>query len=310
MSLKEKTMIVQLNTSHWTARKYDAKVSQEIDESHDATKSGRFNKTLIISDLLNDVNTCVGKARSYHYKVTMPWDDAGQRLLPVAEYFEYTKKMEEFQIEHKKLVSIFMQEYPTMREAAKGRLNTLFNESDYPDEQALVRKFNISYKITPVADSSDLRIELSKDEVKEIKRNIENGLSEKINNAKNSIIERAEIAVRAMYKKLSDQTSTFRDTLVGNIVSIAEILPSMNFDNDDQLVKLQKKLSKLDVPPDSLRKDMKVREETAKTAKKLLKKIKGMRYGDALPEIVVPEKKVKTKKDKKSKKVKKTKRIR
>lgn len=305
MSLKEKAMIVQLNTSHWAARKYDAKVTEEVNESHNATKSGRFNKTLIVSELLDDVNKAVGKARTYHYKVTMPWDDAGQRLLPVAEYFEYTKKMEEFQIEHKNLVAIFMNVYPSLKENAPDRLGTLFNESDYPDAQALIHKFNISYKITPIADSEDLRIKLSKDEVKEIKRNIESGLSDKINNAKNSIVDRAETAVRAMYEKLNEKTATFRDTLVGNVVSLVELIPSMNFDDDAQLIKLQKKLSKLDVPCADLRKDNELRKNTAKAAKKLLKKIGKMRYGDAEPvKVAKVEKKVKTKK------VKKTKRLR
>lgn len=295
MSLKEKTMIVQLMTSHWTARKYDAKVTQEIDENHSAHKSGRFNKTLIISNLLDDVMTCVNKARSFHYKITMPWDDAGQRLLPVASYFDYTKAMEEFQTEHENKVMLFLREYPTLRENAKNRLNTLFNESDYPDVQTLKKKFNISYKITPVADESDLRVQLSKDEVSEIRKNIENGLSEKINNAKNSIVLRAEAAVSSMYEKISDKNSTFRDSLVGNIVSLIELIPSMNFDNDEQLVKLTKKLSKLDVSVDSLRKDMKVRKETAETAKKVLKKIRKMRYVDEVPEVIMPLEPVKTK---------------
>jgi len=308
MSLKENAMLVQLNTSHWTARKYDAKVTAEIDESHAATQSGRFNKTLLISPLLKDVNTCVGKARSYHYKVTMPWDDAGQRILPVAAYLEYVKKMEEYQREHTGLVNIFIREYPNLRDSAINRLNTLFNESDYPDAQALVKKFNISYNITPITDSEDLRVEMSKDEVKQIKKNIENGMQDKINNAKNSIVERAGIAVSAMYEKLNNNTATFRDTLVGNVISLVELIPSMNFDDDEQLNKLQKKLSKLNVPAASLRKDMEVRKDTAKKAKKLLKKIGKIHYGEIVPERVVEV--VEKKKDKKKKKVKKTKRIR
>lgn len=304
MSLKTRAMIVNLNTSHWSARKFDKKVTQEIDESHAAHNSGRFNKTLIISDLLSDVNTCVGKARSYHYKVTMPWDDAGQRLLPIEKYFEYTKKMEEFQTEHKNLVTVFLKEYPDLREKAKDRLNTLFNEADYPDPQSLAHKFNISYKLTPIADSGDLRIELSKNEVKEIKKNIESGLAEKVNNAKNSIIERAEASVQAMYEKLSDNTATFRDSLVGNVVSLKELIPSMNFDNDEQFDKLEKKLSKLDVSPAKLRKDMELREKTAKKAKKTLKKISKMYYGEKEPIINVEEIK-KNKKKKKAKRIKK-----
>ena len=65
-----------------------------------------------------------------------------------------------------------------------------------------------------------------------------------------------------------------------------------------QLIKLQKKLSKLDVNPASLRKDMKLRKETAKEAKKLLKKIRKIQYGDE-PVVKI----AKVKKNKKTKRI-------
>lgn len=305
MSVKEKAMLVNLSTSHWTAKKFDAKVTKEIDETHGSENSGRFNKTLIISDLLSDISSCIGKARTYHYKVTMAWDDAGPRLLPVTNYFDYTKKMEEFQIEHKELVRKFLKEYPSLKENAKHRLNTLFNEVDYPDEQSLANKFNLSYKITLIADEDDLRISLSEDEIKEIKKNIQSSLTDRINNAKNSIVERAETVINALHDKLQDNTATFRDSLIGNVVSLAELMPSMNFDNDEQFDWLEKKLMKFDIDPVKLRKNMELRQKTSKKAKKLLKKIKAIHYGEI--EKIEP---VKTKKVKKEKKRKKTKRIR
>ena len=307
MSVKERAMLVNLSTSHWTAKKFDAKVTKEIDETHGSENSGRFNKTLIISDLLSDISSCIGKARTYHYKVTMAWDDAGPRLLPVTNYFDYTKKMEEFQVEHKELVRKFLKEYPELKERAKQRLNTLFNEVDYPDEQSLANKFNLSYKITLIADEDDLRISLSEDEIKEIKKNIQSSLSDRINNAKNSIVERAETVINALHEKLQDNTATFRDSLIGNVVSLAELMPSMNFDNDEQFDWLEKKLMKFNLDPSKLRKNMELRQKTAKKAKKLLKKIKTIHYGeiDTAPYVEVKEKKKEKKKDKK-----KTKRIR
>ena len=309
-NIKSKAMLVNLTTSHWTAKKFDAKVTKEIDETHGSENSGRFNKTLIISDLLSDISSCIGKARTYHYKVTMAWDDAGPRLLPVTNYFDYTKKMEEFQIEHKDLVRKFLKEYPSLKENARQRLNTLFNEVDYPDEQTLALKFNLSYKITLIADEDDLRISLSEDEIKEIKKNIQSSLSDRINNAKNSIVERAETAIRAMHEKLIDNSATFRDSLVGNVISLAELMPAMNFDDDKQFDWLEKKLMKFNIDPVKLRKNMDLRNKTAKKAKKLLKKIEAIHYGEKPVEYIEPVKTKKEKKEKKGKKNKKTKRIR
>ena len=296
-SLKEKCVIVQLNTSHWSAKKYSPKVTAEVDEAHQSYKSGRFNKTLLISNQLDDISSSVGKARTYHYKLTLPWDDAGQRLLPVAEYLEYIAKMEEIKTEHKNLVNIFIQNYPELREAAKKRLNTLFDEDDYPSPKDLIKKFDISYSFTAISDASDLRVDVSKGEANEIKRNIEAGLNAKISTAKNSIVERAKKAVEAAYEKLSDKNATFRDTLIGNILEVIEVIPIVNFDEDGNLVQLRKKLRKLDVPVDSLRKDKDARKGTAKKCKKILKYIKSITFAEVVePEVIEePKKKKKTK---------------
>ena len=310
MSLKDKAMLVAFTTSHWTAKKFDRKVTDEVDEAHNASKSGRFNKTLLISPLLDDISSAVGKARTYHYGITLPWDDAGLRLLPVAKYFDYTKKMEEFQVEHKQLVKVFLAEYPELREAAEIRLNTLFNKADYPDAIQLENKFAIGYSFTPIADSSDLRVELTKDEINIIKQNIESGVQNKIAIAKQSVVERADKAVASMLEKLTDKHSTFRDSLVGNVVTVMELIPSMNFDDDEDLAMLAIKLRKLNVNPALLRKDETVRKKTAKKAKKILKKIQAIKFVEDAPVVVAePVKVKKDKKKKKDKKNKKAKRI-
>lgn len=304
-AIQEKAMLVTLTTSHWSATKFDPKVTKEIDETHGSENSGRFNKILITSNLLKDISGSLNKARTYHYEVTLPWDDKGPRLLPVAKYFDYTKNMEKFQTEHKELVSKFLKEYPELQKLAKVRLNTLYKDADYPDVHTLSSKFNLSYKLSLIADEEDLRITISKNEMEELKKNIKSSLSDRIDNAKNNMIERIETAVKAMHEKLSEPEATFRDSLVGNIVALAELIPSMNFDDDEQFDWLAKKLNKFNVDPKKLRKDMKLRADTAKKAKKLHKKIEKMYYGTKEP---VPY--VEVKEEKKEKKYKKTKRLR
>lgn len=292
LSLKEKCIIVQLSTSHWSAKKYSPKVTQEIDEQHQSYKSGRFNKTLMISNKLDEISTCVNMARGYHYKVTLPWDDAGQRLLPVDAYLDYVAKMEEYKLEHQKLVDAFINNYPELRKEAKKRLNTLFDEADYPFERELYSKFSIDYNFTPVADSNDLRVSVSKDEAKEIKKNIEAGLQEKINNSKQSIVDKALKAVELAREKFKDEDATFRDTLITNITDLVDTIPIINFDEDATLIELRKKLKKLDLPADSLRKDKDARKEAAKKCKKIIAFIKTINFTGVktVPVNSVPQK--------------------
>lgn len=299
MELKEKFILVQLETSHWTAKKYSKQVTDEVDEAHGAINAGRFSKKLLVSKQLEDINSCLGKARTYHYKVTLPWGDDGRRLLPIAEYLDYTAKMEDFKVEHKGLVNIFISNYPELRKERKKQLNTLFDENDYPAERELITKFKMDYKFEVISDSSDLRVDISKGEANEIKKNIEAGLKDKINNAKSSIVERAKKAVEAAYEKLSDKNATFRDSLITNITDVVETIPLVNFDDDDTLKQLRKKLRKLDVPVDSLRKDKQTRKATSKLCKKTLKYIKTINFGGIVIEKEVEVKSTKVKRIKK-----------
>jgi hypothetical protein len=296
LSLKEKFILVQLKTSHWTARKLSPKVTKEIDEAHNATDSGKFTKNLLISKQLEDINSCVGKVRNYHYKMTLPWDDDGQRLLPINDYLDYVAKIEEMKTEHWDLVLKFIKNYPDLRKERKKQLNTLFDEADYPNESELLTKFKIDYKFTPISDASDLRVDISKNEANEIKKNIEAGFNEKISIAKTSIIERAEKAVTAAYEKLSDAKATFRDSLIENISDIVDFIPTVNFDDDEKLIILRKKLKRLDVPIEPLRKDKTIRKETAKKCKKILKYIKSINYSNVVKvEMPIETSKTKTK---------------
>ena len=47
MALKEKVMIVSLHMSQWSARKYDAEASREVEEAHQASDAARVTKKLI-----------------------------------------------------------------------------------------------------------------------------------------------------------------------------------------------------------------------------------------------------------------------
>jgi len=81
-NLNEKAMLVKLSVSQWTARKYDKKVSQEINDQYSAHDAGRYNKVLIAQEEIKKISKVASQARSFHYFNTLPWDDNGSRILP------------------------------------------------------------------------------------------------------------------------------------------------------------------------------------------------------------------------------------
>lgn len=65
-NLAEKALLVTLNISQWSARKYDRKVTEEVNDTHQAKDAGRFNKLLIDKTHLDEIQKIVNEARHFH----------------------------------------------------------------------------------------------------------------------------------------------------------------------------------------------------------------------------------------------------
>ncbi|MDA3813714.1 MAG: hypothetical protein PF570_05610, partial [Candidatus Cloacimonetes bacterium] len=112
MSLNDKAMLVYLNISIWTARKYDKKISTEVENKYGADEAGRYNKILIAKKNLSNIQKIISSARAFHYENTLPWSDNGGRLLPSANYFGYVKAIQCFKDDFEREVINFLRVYP------------------------------------------------------------------------------------------------------------------------------------------------------------------------------------------------------
>lgn len=270
MCLKEKVMVVNLSISQWTARKYDAKVSKEVEQSHNAHDSGRFNKILIATEALKAIQKVAGSARTFHYFNTLPWGDNGDRILPSANYFNYITEMGKFKNQFESLVSEFIVQYPALIEDARRRLNTMFNDNDYPNPGFISDRFGIRFAFMPVPDTDDLRVNISNEEVTRIKSEIQGEINNRIDKTVNDMLNRIKDAVSHMSETLKDAKAIFRDSLVGNICSLIEVIPALNFNNDPHIAEVVNMIKPLCVNPDDLRNNAEFRAEIAKKANYVL----------------------------------------
>lgn len=274
MSLKDRGIIVNLSISQWAGRKFDATATRDVNEKHNAHHAGRFSKTLLESPEMDAWKKNANIAKRYHYENTQPWEDRGPRLLAIQKYFDYTVAMNNFIKKGEELLVKIIDTYEDAIAIREKELNTLFNASDYPSKEELKRKFSIAYKFTPISDASDLRVDVSKSERKEIKENIKAGMKEKIELAKNDLKFRIHTVVKNIYEKMKDKDAKFHDSIVGNIENVISLIPAMNFDDDEAINDLVPKLNKLCVPPAKLRTNLALRAKVQKRAKKILKEVK------------------------------------
>ena len=273
MSLKEKCMIVNLAISQWSARKYDRNVSNEVAQNHAATDAGRVNKILIAGEALKQIAKVANSARNFHYQNSLSWSDNGDRILPSENFFNYTSEMLKFKSEFDDLVREFIANYPSLVQDAKLRLNTLFSEADYPPQSLIQQKFKLSYSYMPIADVDDFRVSISEEEVSKIKLQIQSQIDGRINDAQDEMLKRMQVASFNMAEALEVPDKVFRDSLVGNIQELVELIPLLNFNKNSKIDQAVTMLKPLCVDPNQLRKDAIFRKEIAEKARKVSKLI-------------------------------------
>lgn len=276
--LKDEAMIVRLSISQWTARKFDKGVTEKVANDY-GTKSdvGRYNKILIAQDAIKEIIQTVSNARSFHYENTLPWDDAGGRILPTANFLAYSKKMRGFDSLFEKNVGEFLLNYDEYREEARQELSGMFCATDYPGRNEIAKKYGFSIDIEPVPDAADFRVSVSKKDTAQIKKKLEARVKDREAEAMKDLYLRLNKVVTHFYEKLSNGDTIFRDSLVENVIELVNLLPRLNISNDPELEKLcketQKKLCAFE--PEQLRKDDDARGKAAKDAKAILDKMAG-----------------------------------
>ena len=276
-------MLVRLNISQWTARKYDRKVSEEVAETHKAEKNevGRYNKILIARKAIKNIESASGEARRIHNENTLPWDDNGARILPSKNYDKYMKEMRRFRGEFEARVREFCDAYPALVDEAKIRLNGMFNIADYPMVGDIARRYGYDVAFSPIPSAQDFRVDLSSAESESIKKDIEERLAATQNIAMKDLWRRLHEVVARAAERLKEKDTVFRDSLIGNIIEVVNLLPALNLTDDPELETLRRKVEATlcQYAPKILREDEKQREEAAKSAEDILKSMAGYMGG-------------------------------
>lgn len=280
-NIHSSAMLVDLRVSQWTARKIDKKATSEVAKTHGVKESvGTYYKSVLPTTnqygektTIERVKALVTEARTYHYRMTLPWLDSGPRVLSNLAYIDYMQRMQDFAAGFKALVDEFVQDYPFEREEAKRRLGTLFNDDDYPDVNRVADRFGFTLNVLPIPMGSDFRCDIGEDEVSRIRSEIEKSTTAVVQSAVADAFKRIADVADAFVDRLQFEDTVFRDSLVGNAKDLAAILPKLNFTGDPELARLTDELEArlCAYSATDLRNNMSARRETYEAALDLKK---------------------------------------
>lgn len=291
-SLSERTMLSALHISTWSGMMFDRQVTEEISERHkaDLKTAGRYNKRLVAAQFLADISSAHSYARNMHRLLTLPWDDDGTRILTTKGYMKYQTTMKECKLKCEAATAAFCTDevQAQVRDEARMRLKTMFNEQEYPTVAELKTKFGFDIEIRPLPQAADFRAELADDAVKAIVADIEKRSNDRVEKAMQDVYNRVVDVVKHLAEKLRDyvppkgdqkRQGIIRDSAVYSVYELAELLPSLNVTGDKRLDEVRSLMGELyEHSPEILRADDKVRKDTMTKADKLLKKLQSY-YG-------------------------------
>jgi len=275
--LSERAMLTQLSFSVWTGRTKDNRISEEVIANKNAERDGGAWWTYLVSrKKMRNIHSSYNKCKFVHNNLTLPWRDGGCRILPTAMFLDYCKAMREAKAEFDEAVDEFLKEYPEILANAHKRLGHLLDGKSLPSVTEIKEKFGVYQEIYPLPDTADFRVDLSKEHVDEIRKQMKTSIDNTIEEAMTGIWQRLAELIRKIEETLSEPKKIFRDSLINNLKEFCELIPKLNLTNDSKLENFRKEATKklANLRPDNLRKDKVERKTAHETAKEILKKMK------------------------------------
>lgn len=285
--IHSRAMLIRLSVSCWDGRRFDKKITDEVNTRHAATKeAGRYNKHLLGGRKASPTHmeaVSKGKAlRTAFYAQTLPWADEGWRLLPTANYDTFTDSMRKVRASFDAAVDTFILDYPRLKESAKALLNGMYCEDDYPTVDSIRERFRFSIDFAPVPSKGDFCLNLPADQLISIQDSTMERVESATKDAMQEIWKRLHGVVQKVSETLESPKRVFRDTLISNVADMADALTRMNVTNDPTLESMRARVSAeiAELNPDTLRTQPRARKLAVKSADAILETMKGLYGGE------------------------------
>jgi hypothetical protein len=222
--LSDKVVLVKLTIRRAALTKRDAVLTANLQAQE------KDNSLTVLTKLFKDKDSAInqimakyGEVYQYHKKHTLPYMDAGPRILPNDMYMEYTQEMKHRIAQVDNLLDTYMPMYDQLvlddvmyRNSghAAGRANV----TEYPNADDFRMSMSAELRFQPMPDASHFLFDLSEDDVASFKRAEE----EAAQAANADTIQRMLKPIQALVTKLGEyqglKGERFHNSLVENVI--------------------------------------------------------------------------------------------
>ena len=281
-NISDRAMTFKLSMSKFNVNVKDVDRTVEYGAGH-VTKR-LFKGT---DNLVAKAAASYGALYSYVHDNTLPWD-VGVRIVNATFFKEFSAQVRVLRAECERVVSLVEADWDNIKAADFRRMEQigvatnnpdLANWSDYPDDIGAC--YSVTTYIEPIAQTSsiDPRWGVDPADVEEYNQRLRDANTNSGKHVVSNLIAPQEAAIAKLSVPIGDDNSTFRETLISNMVGVADRMSRANVCDDpaiaQQITDLSSLAGKLDANHDILRNSQTARTQAVTDISSLVNQMRG-----------------------------------
>lgn len=227
-----------------------------------------------IVDALADLKSYQNAWRSQHNRLTRVWDGNNIRLLPAALIVEYMEMTAKNEAGLPKFVDAFLDDYRQWSESAPERMGSLYPKANFPSASEVMKAIghSLAYLPLPAAEQFKRIATISPDLAKTMAETTDEKVKAAVAEAQAQTWRDVMEPIKHVVDTLGKEKPKIYESLIGNVLSICDLVPAFNLEKDPNLAALAEKAKAAlsEVSAEDLRKSDEKRQEALKAAKELV----------------------------------------
>lgn len=251
MTLSASAVLVEFSISTWSGRRQAKGEAADITRNAKAvSEAASVSKHLMAGTTeLAAIQSAASEIRKYVQHYTLPWSDAGTRLLPMTKYVEFCDGLDKLVKKFNQAADDLVSAYPTIVTAQAFKLGSLFNRADYPSTSSLRHRFKVHVRFQPVPEAGHFLMEQATTELGELQRR----LAEDKQASLDAMMKDTWARLYEALKKLNTiatptengKLRRVRSATIEGLSEVTSLLTDFNVANDPTLEQARQELEKV-----------------------------------------------------------------
>jgi hypothetical protein len=240
--LSDKAMLVKLTIKRAALTKRDQFLTDKIQ-----AQEGDQSLTVLTklfrdkSSPVNQIMQAVNEVYAHHRKHTLPYVDAGPRILPSANYFEYTEEMKHLIGKVDSLLRTYMPHYDQLvrddcmyRNAghAAGRAHP----DDYPSAEQFERAMSVEYRFSPMPDARHFLFDLSEEDMEAFKQAEAEAAAQANADTVGRMLKPLHSLVERLKEYQGQKGERFHNSLIQNVIEGCDLAQKLAINPTPELI--------------------------------------------------------------------------